>query len=695
MSLKKILFFLLLIPLIGIFCFREQFKQFDTENPFTEIAVLQDTESKLTIEEISLRRFSDQFNRSENRNINLGLSEATYWVRLKLHKKHHGRKHNVFLLGTPIIEHLTLYIPRGKNNYLVKESGTAIPLKKREIRHQDFVFHLPPISKKPYYVRLKSQYPIQFVTSILSFSSFIEYTWQRNLLLGLLFGIIMTMILYNLMVFVLLQDISHLAFVLFMSFVILFLMSNSGVISFCLTPEIGTWCVNHLPFLIGMAALFWLLFILKAMNIKTLLPFWNRFYYLMITLWTVGTMASLIFNSQSLIYLSMFTAFSTTILSITNLIQLAIRRIRLAFFILMAFLPSSIYIILNILISIGLSSSEQGSNNIMTIGFAFSSILFSLGLVDQIHIIKSERETQAGKLEGKNRELLQYQDRLFELVENRTSELKSTNFELQIRNRELEQARNFADAANQLKTEFLANMSHELRTPMHHILSYARMGLKRFNTPRDRSAECFTNIDSAGQRMMTLLNDLLDLSKLESGKTRYKMKDEDAWSILSRVIDEAGLEVLNKNITLNVEKPVFSTGITCDEVQIGQLIQNLLLNAVRYTSQGDSISITFSEKRLTIGDLQGYPGLVMSFQDKGIGIPESELELIFDKFTQSSRTKTGAGGTGLGLAISREIVEAHHGAIWAENNEQGGATISFILPIQQAVTQAGENGFDN
>ena len=117
--------------------------------------------------------------------------------------------------------------------------------------------------------------------------------------------------------------------------------------------------------------------------------------------------------------------------------------------------------------------------------------------------------------------------------------------------------------------------------------------------------------------------------------------------------------------------------IECDRDKMIQVIINLLSNAIKFTTQGKKIKIECKQSDLT---------LILSFSDEGLGVPENELSEIFDKFVQSSKTKTGAGGTGLGLAICKQIIEAHHGKIWAKNNEEGGASFTITIPIKQPNT---------
>jgi signal transduction histidine kinase len=116
-------------------------------------------------------------------------------------------------------------------------------------------------------------------------------------------------------------------------------------------------------------------------------------------------------------------------------------------------------------------------------------------------------------------------------------------------------------------------------------------------------------------------------------------------------------------------------------------VRNLLSNAIKFTPQGKNLFIDFQVSSLKLGkrstDAQTVPALACTIRDQGVGIPEDELDAVFDKFVQSSKTRTGAGGTGLGLAICKEIIEGHGGSITAQNNAEGGAAFTFILPLER------------
>ncbi len=235
------------------------------------------------------------------------------------------------------------------------------------------------------------------------------------------------------------------------------------------------------------------------------------------------------------------------------------------------------------------------------------------------------------------------------------------------------QAETRAEAANRAKSEFLANMSHELRTPLHIILSSANLGHKRVETASsDKLRIYFDKIDRSGHNLLALLNDLLDLAKLEAGKMDFAFQPIKLQQLLTQATHEFEPLLAERQITLETVVPDSSIELSLDPEKIQQVFRNLLSNAVKFSPEGSTITCRLHAEADTA---------IVSVSDEGPGIPAEELETIFDKFIQSSRTRTGAGGTGLGLAICRDIVNAHGGQIRAEHEPEKGAVFHVKLPL--------------
>lgn len=247
--------------------------------------------------------------------------------------------------------------------------------------------------------------------------------------------------------------------------------------------------------------------------------------------------------------------------------------------------------------------------------------------------------------------------------------------EQQVRERtaELLEAKETAERASRAQREFLANVSHELRTPLHAILSFAGFGARRtLEAPRQKLGEYFAQIERGGRTLLTLLDELLDLARLEAGKMPLHLEELALRALLRETEQQFAALCVERRVQLSSSLPEEEVRVLADPLRIGQVLRNLLSNAIKFSPAGGTI-------RLALSASDGWASL--SIEDQGPGVPPAELEAIFERFVQSSATRTGAGGTGLGLAVCRKIVTAHGGRIWAENAPPGGAVFQFELPL--------------
>ena len=236
-------------------------------------------------------------------------------------------------------------------------------------------------------------------------------------------------------------------------------------------------------------------------------------------------------------------------------------------------------------------------------------------------------------------------------------------------------ARDLAEEASRSKSEFVANISHELRTPLQSILGFSELGMVR-GREHTKLAAMFTDIHAAGERMLGLVNDLLDMSKIESTVGAFHFERADVRGLIEKVAAELAPQLGNKRLALALTLGDAPLMAKVDPTRFQQVVRNLLANAVKFSPEDRRIEVTASATE--------EQTLRIQVRDQGPGIPPAELEAVFQAFVQSSQTRDGSGGTGLGLAIARKIVMAHGGRIYAANAVDGGAVFHIVLPLAGA-----------
>ncbi len=232
-----------------------------------------------------------------------------------------------------------------------------------------------------------------------------------------------------------------------------------------------------------------------------------------------------------------------------------------------------------------------------------------------------------------------------------------------------------AEKANHSKSMFLANMSHEIRTPMNAILGFSEI-LSSDKSLTSKQREFVSTITRSGEHLLTLINDILEMSKIESGSVTFNPSTIDLHAMITEIKNMFILRANAKGIDFVIEYDDLPRYIHSDESKIRQIAINLLGNAVKFTANG---GITW---RLKCDDLHGQNCLVMEISDSGVGISEAELVHIFQPFEQSESGKKQGGGTGLGLAISRELARFMNGDIHANSEYGVGTTFKVEVPVE-------------
>ena len=311
---------------------------------------------------------------------------------------------------------------------------------------------------------------------------------------------------------------------------------------------------------------------------------------------------------------------------------------------------------------------------------------------DEIGVLSQSFDKMAHELE-KNRSDLEelnrnLEFRVTEKTENLTKayeRLQLSNQNLAIANHELEGANLKLKELDQVKSDFISVVSHELRTPLTSIKAFAEILLMKPRMASEKKVRLLSIINRESDRLARLINDILDLTKIEAGKL--------SWNIVRLTMDDviqtsvSGIQSLADNKSLTIitnmqEAPPFLG----DKDRLVQVMTNIISNSIKFTPLGGRIVITAHHETTPMAQV------VVSVSDTGVGIPACELNLVFEKFHRSGDVLTNnAEGTGLGLAITRQIIEYHGGAIWAESTPGQGTTLIFTLPLDKSWNIKGEH----
>ena len=233
-------------------------------------------------------------------------------------------------------------------------------------------------------------------------------------------------------------------------------------------------------------------------------------------------------------------------------------------------------------------------------------------------------------------------------------------------------AKDKAVQENEAKSDFILSVSHELRTPMHAILNFAEMGRKKVSDDNSEKIQLyFSRIEESGERLLGLINELLDLTRLESGNIELNKSYACVYEIVKSCNDQMMSLIEAKNLDVKINKPQGKVCSCVDKARISQVVINLLSNAIKFTPENKKIVISIDKKD---------DNLRVSVENEGTKIPDEEIDAVFNKFVQGSVIAPGVGGSGVGLAICKEIIKLHNGDIWAENNKNG-VNFSFTVPV--------------
>jgi signal transduction histidine kinase/DNA-binding NarL/FixJ family response regulator len=638
------------------------------------LEILEDPEGQLTIEQVSSSAYDQQFVPNQVEVPNLGFTNSTYWVRFRVKNDAQQSKQWYLEMAHPSMERISFYRPRLEEaGFRSKQTGFIWPFKSREMAYHTFVFKLslPPQIEQIFYLRFDSGGDeMTFPLTIWSVKALLEKSQIEQLLAGLFFGALLIMIGYNTFLFLFLKEKSYLYYVLFVTSFLCHELLYRGFLA-----RIDYWNFIILSFSFSLTVIFALQFTKTFLATKTRVPNLHQFMTFLSMIWGLLIIFFLLNVPHS------FIAYTFEVLLITvTLLTIFIAAFttwrqgyEAARYFLIAWMMLLITGITSNLVRLGLLPNHILAKYDYQVSAILLVLLLSLALADKINIFKTEKEKaqiKALKASQENERLIREQA---VILEQQVAE----------RTQDLERARKKAELANQAKSTFLAGMSHELRTPLNGVLGFAQI-LQRDASMTSQQQHALKVIDQSGHHLLALINDVLDLAKIESGKIELYKSDFNLLSLLNGVSEIIKIRAKHKGIHFKLELPSdLPNQVYGDERRLRQILLNLLGNAVKFTDQG-CITLKVANKSENINSPNGLKNIgyfYFQIADTGIGIALEHLDTIFKPFEQVGDQEHQAKGTGLGLAISKNLVELMGGQLCVSSQLNLGTQFWFELTL--------------
>ncbi|BFN25645.1 signal transduction histidine-protein kinase BarA [Pseudomonas sp. SCT] len=636
------LFFLALLPVVTS---AVELDEHTRHLPLGQVMqVFEDPLGEARIEDITSTAFESRFQPHQNAVFNAGYSRSVHWVRVDLNYRPQtvqGARRWLLEVAYPPLDSLQLYLADGQGGYrLAGDTGDTKPWASREIRQGNYLFEieLQPNQPQRAYLRVASEGSIQVPLSLWSQHAYLEAQPGRIYVLGMIYGVLLAMLVYNLFIYISIRDQSYLFYILYIAAFGLYQVSVNGAGVQFLWPDRPWWANAATPLLIGATGLFGCLFTRSFLRTAEHSRWMDWLLRLIIGFSVVVMVLALTTDYGLSLRLATALALLFTLAVFAAGILAWLRGMRVARYFIIAWSALLIGGQINTLMVLGHLPHNFLTMYASQLGAALEVVLLSMALADRINALKDERA---------------------KILESARSDLEQLNRELA--------------ESNRLKDEFLSNISHELRTPMMGVMGALEL-LPASETPEE--LQQYQNIATGSARdMMRLVNNILVLSELRAGKLRLQDQRFSLRETAARLHQQFAPLAREKGLAFDLDfDEQLPDRVYGDAEKLEQCICHLLDNAVKFTARG-AVNLRFTgavEPR----QLQ----LNVEVIDSGIGFSDADQAFLYHQFRQVDGSMTRRyGGLGIGLAISRGLIELLGGRLEQQSRPGLGSRFGIHL----------------
>ena len=586
------------------------------------LAVFEDLRGTASIADVSSPVLAASFHAHHKAVLNVGYTDSAYWLRLDLdYQPQSARGQQTWLLelAYPPLDHVDLYQEDGRGGFtLVSRSGDAWPFSQRQIKQSTYLFELQlqPGQPQRLYLRLQTEGSLQAPLTLWAPTAYLEEMPHHTYLLGIIYGVMLVMLLYNLFIYLSVRDASYFYYIFYIAAIGLYQASANGVGTQFLWPNSPEWGNAAPPFLLGATAAFGAQFVRTFLHTADFSRWMDRALKLLMAFGLLMIGLTLAIGYALPLHLAPYLALMFTVLCFSAGVMAWWRGLRQARYFLLAWSAFLLGALVYTLMSMGVLPSMFITLHASQIGAAMEVALLSLALADRINVMKEERE---------------------QILQDASAKLSALNDQLA--------------TSNRLKDEFLATITHELRTPMNGVIG----ALELMNTvPLESEQAQYQNIAEVSARdMLQMVNDILMLTELQAGKLQAECAPFSLQGLLTNLRQRFAERAAEKGLDfVLVLDPRLPDSVQGDAGKLGQCLSYLLDNAIKFTASGH-VSLHVE------GGVSGAQQVQLQIRvsDSGVGFQAAGDDQLYQHFQQLDGSLTREyGGLGIGLAICRQLL---------------------------------------